>query len=107
MANQAQPVSQEISETITKFEALFAGRTGLTVMLPRLAAFNGSDKTPPSFAPSPNDPRDIIISVGNKKILLKGLRKEHVEASVSKGFIMFYETEDDEVVRSTLCNYQK
>src|SRR4051812_11208936 len=103
MANQAQPISQEISETITKFETLFAARTGLTVMLPKLAAFNGSEKTPPSFAPSPNDPRDIIITTaGGKKILLKGLRKEHIEASVSKGFIMFYETEDDEVVRSAL-----
>jgi hypothetical protein len=76
-------------------------------MLPKIAAFNDSAKTPPGFTPSPDNPRDIIITAGGKKLLLKGLRQEHVEASVKNGFIMFYETEDDEVVRSTVCNYQK
>ena len=106
MSNQASQKTP-ISETITKYEALFAVRTGLTIMLPRAALFDSSAKTPASFSVSPDNPSDIIITVGDKKGLLKGLQKGHLDASVSRGFIMFYETEDDEVTRCTPCNYQK
>ncbi len=105
MSNQA--ASKTTSDTITKYETLYAVRTGLTIMLPRMPVFDNGAKTPPSFSVSPENPCDIIIKAGDKKVLLKGLKKEHLEASVSRGFIMFYETEDDEVVRSTVCNYQK
>jgi hypothetical protein len=94
-------------DIITQYEALFAVRTGLTIMLPRLAAFDGAEKTPPAFTVSPESPQDIVITGGGRKVLLKGLRKEHLEASVNRGFIMFYEMEDDDVVRSTLCHYSK
>ena len=103
MPNQASQISP--TETITKYEALFAVRTGLTIMLPCLALLD--EKTPVSFSVSPDNPRDIIIVAGGKKGLLKGLQKEHLEASVSRGFIMFYETKNDEVVRCTPCNYKK
>ena len=106
MSNQAtQTTPTPVTETITKYEALFAVRTGLTIMLPCVALLDG--KNPASFSVSPDNPRDIIIVAGSKKALLKGLQKEHVDASVARGFIMFYETKDDEVVRCTPCNYQK
>jgi hypothetical protein len=108
MSNQTSKItSLPVTETITKYEALFAVRTGLTIMLPCLALFDGGAKTPVSFIVSPDNPRDIIIEAGGKKGLLKGLQKEHLNASVSRGFIMFYETKNDEVVRCTPCNYQK
>jgi hypothetical protein len=106
MSNQASQKSSG-TETITKYEALFAVRTGLTIMMPCIAALDGGAKVPASFSVSPDNPRDIIISVGGKKALLKGLQKEHLDASIARGFIMFYETKDDEVVRCTPCNYQK
>ncbi len=108
MSNQApHMVSKTVSETITKYEALFAIRTGLTIMLPCVAAFGAGKEISLSFTVSPDNPCDIIIEAAGKKVLLKGLRKEHLDASVSRGFIMFYETEDEEVVRCTHCNYQK
>ena len=103
MSNQGS----QVTETITKYEALFAVRTGLTLMLPCVAAFNDSAKTPISFTVSTENPRDILIQAGSKTVLLKGLQKQHLDASVARGFIMFYETKDDEVIRCTHCNYQK
>jgi hypothetical protein len=104
MPNQA---SQTFAETISKFDALFAVRTGLTVMLPCLTMLKGNEKASVTFIVSPDNPRDIIITAAGKKSLLKGLQKPHLDASVERGFIMLYETEDDEVVRCTPCNYQK
>jgi hypothetical protein len=94
-------------ETITKYEVMFAARTGLTVMLPLVAAFDGGAEKPLSFQLSPENPRDIVINANNKPVVLKGLKKDHLDAAVSRGFIMFYEMKNDEIVRSTLCNYQK
>jgi len=108
MSNQAsQTASKPVAETITKYEALFALRTGLTIMLPCVATFGAGKEISLSFTVSPDNPCDIIIDAGSKAVLLKGLRKEHLEASVTRGFIMFYETKDEEVVRCTPCNYRK
>jgi len=107
MSNQAsQAASKAVSETITKYEALFALRTGLTIMLPCVSAFGTAKEIAISFTVSPDNPCDIIIDAGNKAVLLKGLRKEHLDASVARGFIMFYETKNEEVVRCTPCNYR-
>lgn len=107
MSNQAShTASKLVSETITKYEALFALRTGLTIMLPCIATFGTAKEISISFTVSPDNPCDIIIDSGSKAVLLKGLRKEHLDASVSRGFIMFYETKDEEVVRCTPCNYR-
>lgn len=97
-------MSNQAADTITKFEVMFALRTGVTVMVPKVAAFEGAS---PHFHPSASDPRDIVIDAGGRQVILKGMKKEHVEAAVSRGFIMFYEMEDEDIVRSTLCNYKK
>ena len=95
------------SETIVKYEVLFAVRTGVTVLLPRVSAFDCGTEMPITFKVSPENPQDIIINASNKEVTLKGLQKNHLEAAISRGFIMFYETKGDEVVRCTPCNYQK
>ena len=92
-------------ETITKYESLFALRTGLTILLPLIEEFEGDSEV--CFTISPDNPRDIIVAARDKKILLKSLKKEHLDASVARGFIMFYEMKDDEVVRCTSCSYRK
>jgi hypothetical protein len=98
-------MSNQPPETITKYEVMFTVRTGVTVMVPLVAAFDGAEK-PPSFQRSPENPQDILIQ-GKKPVVLKGMKKDHLEAAISKGFIMFYEMKNDEIIRSTLCNYQK
>ncbi len=108
MSNRASGTPAGTSpETIVKYEVLFAVRTGVTVLLPRVPAFDCGVEMPISFKISPENPRDIVINADGKTVLLKGLQKEHLDAAVSRGFIMFYETKDDEVVRCTPCNYQK
>lgn len=94
-------------EAITKYEVLFAARTGVTILLPLVPAFGGGTEVPVSFKICPENPRDIQIDANHEKIVLKNMSKEHLDAAVSRGFIMFYETKDDEVVRCTHCNYQK
>jgi hypothetical protein len=100
-------MSNQSPEIITKYEVMFAVRTGVTVMVPLVAAFDSATKAPLSFKISPENPADIVIHTDKKPVVLKGLKKNHLEAAVSRGFIMFYETKDDEIIRSTLCNYQK
>jgi hypothetical protein len=100
-------MSIQAHEIITEYEVLFAARTGVTVMVPVVTAFNGSAEKPISFEISPENPRDIIINANNKPVVLKGMKKDYLDAAISRGFIMFYEMKDDEIVRSTLCNYQK
>lgn len=94
-------------EIITEYEVLFAVRTGVTVMVPLVKAFDGGAEKPLSFQVSPENPQDILINANNKPVLLKGMKKNHLDAAIARGFIMFYEMKDDEIVRSTLCNYQK
>jgi hypothetical protein len=94
-------------EIITEYEVLFAARTGVTVMVPVVSALDCSAEKPVSFQISPENPHDLIIDADNKPVVLKGMKKNHLDAAVSRGFIMLYEMKDDEIVRSTLCNYQK
>lgn len=95
------------TETITQFDVLFALRTGVTVLIPRTAVLDADGKAAPLFRISPDNPRDVIVSAGKSALTLKNMKKEHIDAAVSRGFIMFYEMEDDEVTRNTVCNYQK
>lgn len=104
MANQAPGTAHT---TITKYETLFAVRTGVTILLPLVAAFDCGQEIRVSFTISPENPRDILIQAHDKCVILKGLEKNHLDAAIAKGFIMFYETKNDEVVRCTHCNYQK
>lgn len=93
-------------ETVTKYEVLFALRTGVTILMPKTTALDNGDKVPAKFKISPDNPQDVLIEA-HKPLVLKNMKKEHLEASISRGFIMFYETEDDEIVRNTVANYQK
>ena len=100
-------MSNQAPEIITKYEVLFAIRTGVTVMMPKVAALDGEQDKSASFKISPENPQDILINANKKPVVLKNLQKNYLDEAVSRGFIMLYEMKDDEVVRSTLCNYQK
>lgn len=100
MANQAP-------EVISRYEVLFAVRTGITILMPKIAALDGGIEQPASFRISPDNPRDIVIESAGNRAVLKNLQKDYLDEAIERGFIMFYETRDDEVIRCTPCNYNK
>ena len=50
-------------------------------------------------------PCDVLITVAERSVVLKELRKDYLAEAIERGVIMFYEMEDDEVVRCTPCHY--
>lgn len=104
MSNQSSEAAPEI---IVEYEVLFSKRAGVTILIPEMTAFNCGLEVPVNFKISPENPRDIIINTGDKKIILKKLQKDYLDTAITYGFIMFYEIKDDEVIRCTPCNYKK
>jgi hypothetical protein len=100
MANHAPDI-------ISTYEVLFAVRTGITILMPRVAALDGGIEQPASFRISPDNPRDLVIESGGRTAVLKSLQKDYLDEAIERGFIMFYETKDDEVVRCTPCSFAK
>lgn len=92
-------------ESITKYDVLFAVRTGVTVLMPKHAVFDGGHEVKAEFRISPDNPRDVLITAAEKSALLKDLRKDYLDEAIERGVIMFYEMKDDEVVRCTPCNF--
>lgn len=91
-------------ESITKYDVLFAVRTGVTVLMQKHPVFDGGHEVKAEFRISPENPRDILITAAGKSALLKDLRKDYLDEAIERGVIMFYEMKDDEVVRCTPCN---
>lgn len=95
------------SENITKYDVLFAVRTGVTVLMQKHPLFDGGVEVKAEFKISPDNPRDVLITAAGKSILLKDLRKDYLDEAIERGVIMFYEMKEDEVVRCTPCNFKK
>lgn len=100
-------MSNQPPEIIARYEVLFAVRTGVTVLLPKNPVFDGGIESPPSFTLSPGNPRDLLITGPAGTAILKDLQKDYLDEAIERGFIMFYETKDDEVIRCTPCGYRK
>jgi hypothetical protein len=94
-----------MAEIISEYEVVFATRTGVTILMPRLAVFDGGIEVPARFRVSPDNPRDVLITAAEKSAVLKDLRKDYLDEAIERGIIMFYELKDDEVVRCTPCSY--
>lgn len=94
-------------EVISKYDVMFAARTGVTILIPKIPTFDGGVEVPVLFKVSPDNPRDVLITAANKTAVLKDLRKDYLDEALERGVIMFYEMKDDEVVRCTPCNYEK
>lgn len=91
------------SEIIDKYDVLFAARTGVTILVPKSSVFDSGIEIPVEFNISPENPKDLVISGSGRSAILKDLKKDYLDEALSRGFIMFYEMEDDEVVRCTPC----
>ena len=94
-------------EIISRYDVMFAARTGVTILISKTATFDCGVEVPVQFRISPDNPRDVLITANGKTALLKDLRKDYLDEAVERGVIMFYEMKDDEVVRCTPCNYAK
>lgn len=94
-------------EIIKKYDVMFAARTGVTILIPKISAFDCAVEERVLFNISPDNPGDVIITAAGKSAILKDLRKDYLDEAVERGVIMFYEMKDDEVVRCTPCNYAR
>ncbi len=100
-------MASQPSETIAKYEVLFSGRTGVTVLMQKHPVFDGGVEVKAEFKVSPDNPRDVVLMGGGKPAILKDLRKDYLEEAIERGVIMFYEMHDEEVVRCTPCNFAR
>ena len=100
-------MANQTPEIIAKYEVLFAVRTGITILMPKIAAFDCGVETPVTFEVSPQNPRDLLIDADGHAVVLKDLQKDYLDEALARGFIMFYEMKDDEVIRCTPCGYLK
>lgn len=92
-------------DAITKYEALFTKRTGLTLLVPRIAAFDSLGKATPSFCLHPDQPSTILIDTPGGGLVIKDMNPTHVMSAAEMGFIMFYEMNGEDMVRNTLCHF--
>jgi hypothetical protein len=100
-------MSAQDAEIIQEYDVMFAARTGVTILIPKLGAFDCGVEVPVQFKVSPENPRDVLITADGKAAILKDLRKDYLDEAIERGIIMFYELKDDEVVRCTPCNYAR
>ncbi len=98
-------MSAQQTEIIASYDVMFALRTGVTIMIPANKTFECGVDVPVRFRVSPDNPCDVLITVAERSVVLKELRKDYLAEAIERGVIMFYEMEDDEVVRCTPCHY--
>jgi hypothetical protein len=98
-------MSNQSPEIITKYEVLFAARTGVTVLVQKIAAFDGYGDKELSFSINPGNAHDLVVN-SKTPVVFRNMQKNHIDAALSKGFIMFYEMKGEDMVRNTLCSYK-
>jgi len=95
------------SDKITEFEIMFALRTGVTIMVPRHEAFETSGDEELSFEVLTENASDILVKNKKKSVIIKNIQKDYLFEAKERGFVMFYELDQDEVVRCTPCHLSK
>ncbi len=90
--------------TITDYQVMFTIHTGVTVLIPKTDIL---DKTPTgNIAFQIQSAHDILVEIENYRLIIKDLQQDYLDEAKERGFIMFYELEDEEVVRCTPCQIQ-
>jgi len=88
--------------SVKNYEVLFALRTGVTVLLPKMPELDAVEKS--GAATFQANGSDIVVSAAGRQLIsIAGMKPNHIASAVQMGFIMLYETEKDEVVRNALC----
>lgn len=98
---------EQNTEIVKNYDVMFAVRTGITVLIPKIPTLDCGTEVPVCFKVSPDNSKDLLITAAGKTAILKGFRQDYLEEAVKRGVIMFYEMKDEEVVRCTPCNYLK
>lgn len=89
---------------INEFDVMFAIHTGVTIMTAKNALFDGCENQDLLFSIPPESETSIIITTpADSAVVIKDIKKEYVTEAKERGFIMIYETEDDEIIRCTPC----
>ena len=92
---------------IDDYDVMFTMRTGVTILLPKISSFDGQEDGSIYFAKDPANTGALLISAGDNTITLENLKPDYLDESIERGFIMFYEMENDEVIRCTPCPLKK
>lgn len=98
-------MAHDVPEVIDKYEVLFSSRTGITILFPKTPVFDCGVEIPVSFHISTKDARDLVIIAAERRLILKNLKKDYLDEALTRRFIMFYEVEEDEVIRCTPCSF--
>ncbi len=93
------------ADIISRYDALYAARTGLTLLIPKSSTFDCGIETAVRFRVSDESPRDVVFEAAERCALVKDLRKEYLDAAIARGTIMLYEMVGEDVVRCTPCSY--
>lgn len=90
---------------IRDYDALFAVRTGLTLLIPKNDTFAGGVDIPVHFRVSSANPRDVLFIAQDRAAIIKDVRQEYLDAAIKRGTIMIYEMQGEDMVRCTPCIY--
>lgn len=90
-------------EIVDGYEVLFALRTGVTILMPKMTSLDPQGDAPLVFH---RQASDLVIEGAKGAAVLKNMKKDYLEEAVERGFIMLYETKNDEVVRCTNCRHK-
>lgn len=92
---------------LENYDVMFAARTGVTILLPK-SDFFADDSGKVFFAPSAENDADLVLFAGGgAQAVLSGLKKDYMDEILDRGFLMFYEVIEDEVVRCTAAHRQE
>ena len=92
---------------ITSFDIVFALHTGVTIMMPKQAAFDKNDEAELIFTLS--DPESGCVTLrtaDNNSVEIQGIKVEMMREIHSRGFFMIYEMDNDDIVRCAPCQIE-
>jgi hypothetical protein len=93
------------AEEIPSFDVVYAIRTGVTVLMPKIKTLDCDASAAVLFKRSPDNPDDVLITAQERCAILRGMKKDHLKAAIDRGVMMFYEMQGEDVVRCTPCRY--
>lgn len=89
---------------VTDYDIVFALHTGVTIMMQRQSAFDGSSDSEVPFTLSPPEDGEIHITPpAHGDLVIKNVAKNMMAEILQRGFFMVYELDGDEIARCTPC----
>ena len=90
---------------ITDYDVVFALHTGVTVMMPKMTAFDDCENTELAFTFDKKAENDVYIQTpAGESVIVADIRPDLKTEILARGFLMIYELEDDSIVRCIPCH---